>query len=123
MRISDFDVLIVPCLGGADEGDWPSCWSAKLSTARVVAPSDVSAAEREAWTDAIANAASAARRPVLFVGQGLSARPPSPAPPSRSAPRAAGADVEGHGGSGPANVAGGTASGRRPERAALDSCA
>ncbi len=73
MRISDFDVLIVPRLGGAGEGDWPSRWSAKLSTARVVAPSDLSAAQREAWTDAIADAARAAKRPVLFVGPGLGA--------------------------------------------------
>ncbi len=73
MRISDFDVLIVPRLGSAGEGDWPSRWSAKLSTARVVAPSDVGAAERDAWTGAIADAVSAARRPVLFVGHGLGA--------------------------------------------------
>ena len=73
MRISDFDVLIVPRLGGAGEDDWPSRWSAKLSTARVILPSDASAARRDAWTEAIADAVNAARRPVLFVGHGLGA--------------------------------------------------
>ena len=71
MRISDFDVLIVPRLGGAGEGDWPSRWRAKLSTARMIAPGEAVAARPEAWTDAIAEAVGAAKRPVLFVGQGL----------------------------------------------------
>ena len=62
-----------PRLGGAGTGDWPSRWKAKLSTARLVAPPDAGAAEREAWTGAIANAVAAAERPVLFVGHGLGA--------------------------------------------------
>ena len=70
MRISDFDVLIVPRLGGG-EGDWSSRWRAKLSTARLVAPADARAPEREAWTVAIADAVGRAARPVLFVGHGL----------------------------------------------------
>lgn len=73
MRISDFDVLIVPRLGGAGTGDWPSRWLANLSTARLVAPPTVGLAEREAWTGAIADAVRAAERPVLFVGHGLGA--------------------------------------------------
>ena len=73
MRIADFDVLIVPRLGGADEGDWPSRWRARLSTARMVAPADPGATRPEAWTEAIAEAARAAGRPVLFVGHGLGA--------------------------------------------------
>ena len=73
MRISDFDVLIVPRLGGADEGDWPSRWAAKLSTARLVTPSDVRETRPEIWTGAIADAVRAARRPVLFVGHGFGA--------------------------------------------------
>jgi predicted alpha/beta hydrolase family esterase len=73
MRISDFDVLIVPRRSGAGEDDWPSRWRAKLSTARLIAPSDAAASDRQAWTDAIAEAVGAARRPVLFVAQGLGA--------------------------------------------------
>jgi uncharacterized protein len=73
MRISDFDVLIVPRLGGASEGDWPSRWRAKLSTARLIAPVEAAVAEREAWTDAIVDAVGAATRPVLFVAHGLGA--------------------------------------------------
>ncbi len=73
MRISEFDLLIVPRLGGAGDGDWPSRWRAKLSTARLIAPGDAGATQREAWTGAIADAVGAARRPVLFVGHELGA--------------------------------------------------
>jgi predicted alpha/beta hydrolase family esterase len=90
MRISDFDVLIVPRRGGAGEGDWPSRWSAKLSTARLVAPSDVGTARQAEWTDAIAEAVRAAKRPVLFVGHGLGA-----AAIASAAFRLGGADIRG----------------------------
>ena len=84
MRISDFDVLIVPRLGGAGEGDWPSRWSAKLSTARVVAPSDVSAA-RARGMDRRDRRRRRARPNGRFCSSATgSAQPPSRAPPSRS---------------------------------------
>lgn len=73
MRASDFDILIVPNLGGAAEGDWPSRWRAKLSTARFVHPPDPADRRREAWTEAVAQAALEAQRPALFIGHGLGA--------------------------------------------------
>jgi predicted alpha/beta hydrolase family esterase len=73
MRISDFDLLIVPRLGGAAEGDWPNRWRSKLSTARFVHPADASDTRREAWSEAVADAARKATRPALFVGHGLGA--------------------------------------------------
>ncbi len=73
MRASDFDILIVPNLGGAAEGDWPSRWRAKLSTARFVHPPDPADRRREAWTEAVARAALEAQRPALFIGHGLGA--------------------------------------------------
>ncbi len=69
MRVSDFDLLIVPRLGGG-EGDWPSRWRAKLSTARFVAPVDASDPRLETWTAAVADAAHESIRPILFVGHG-----------------------------------------------------
>jgi predicted alpha/beta hydrolase family esterase len=72
MRASDFDLLIVPSIGAA-EGDWPSRWRAKLSTARFVHPSDPADRRREAWTEAVARAAREATRPALFIGHGLGA--------------------------------------------------
>ena len=66
MRASDFDILIVPNLGGAAEGDWPSRWRAKLSTARFVHPPEPADRRREAWTEAVAQAALEAQRPALF---------------------------------------------------------
>ena len=73
MRISDFDVLIVPGLGGAGADDWPRRWLARLSTARIVAPADPFDRRADAWTGAVAAAAQEASRPVLFVGHGLGA--------------------------------------------------
>ena len=73
MRASDFDLLIVPRIGGAALGDWPSRWRAKLSTARFVHPPDPADRRREAWIEAVAGAAREARRPALFVGHGLGA--------------------------------------------------
>ena len=73
MRASDFDILIVPSIGGVAEGDWPSRWRAKLSTARFVHPVDPRERRREAWTEAVAGAAREATRPALFVGHGLGA--------------------------------------------------
>ncbi len=73
MRVSDFDLLIVPRLGGAAEGDWPGRWRSKLSTARLVHPADPAERRREAWTEAVAGAAREAIRPVLFVGHGVGA--------------------------------------------------
>ena len=72
MRASDFDLLIVPRLG-ATEGDWPSRWQAKLSTARFVHPADPADRRREAWTEAIAGAAREANSPALLVGHGTGA--------------------------------------------------
>jgi uncharacterized protein len=73
MRVSDFDLIIVPRLGGAGEGDWPSRWRANLSTARFAAPADLDERRPEAWIEAIARAARAAARPALIVGHGLGA--------------------------------------------------
>ncbi len=72
MRISDFDVLIVPGLGGRAD-DWPGRWLAKLSTARLVAPAEPLETGEDAWTATIVEAARAATRPILFVGHGLGA--------------------------------------------------
>jgi uncharacterized protein len=73
MRASDFDIVIVPNIGGAAEGDWPSRWRAKLSTARFVHPADPADRRREAWTEAVVGAARNATRPALFVGHGIGA--------------------------------------------------
>ncbi len=73
MRAADFDILIVPRIGGAAEGDWPSRWRSKLSTARFVHPADPADRRRKAWTEAVVGAARKATRPALFVGHGLGA--------------------------------------------------
>ena len=58
---------------GRAEGDWPSRWRAKLSTARFVHPADPADRRREAWTEAVAGAAREAKRPALLVGHGTGA--------------------------------------------------
>ena len=72
MRISDFDVLVVPGLSAGPD-DWPRRWLAKLSTARLVEPEDPRAASADGWTRAIAEEAATATRPILFVGHGVGA--------------------------------------------------
>lgn len=73
MRAADFDLLIVPRVGGAAVGDWQDRWRSRLSTARFVHPADAGDRRREAWTGAIVGAAREARRPALFVGHGIGA--------------------------------------------------
>jgi len=73
MRASDFDLLFVPRLGGDASADWPGRWLSKLSTARFVAPADALDPRLEAWAEAAADAARAARRPALFIGHGFGA--------------------------------------------------
>ncbi len=90
MRASDFDILIVPSLGGGAAGDWPSRWRSKLSTARFVHPADPADRRREAWTEAVVGAARNATRPALFVGHGLGAAAIADAPAALD-----GADVRG----------------------------
>ena len=72
MRISDFDVFVVPGLDAGPD-DWPSRWLSKLSTARLVEPADHRDVSEDGWTRAIAGAARGASRPILFVGHGLGA--------------------------------------------------
>ena len=73
MRVSDFDLILAPRLGGLEADDWQRRWAARLSTARFAAPADPSAPERGAWIEALATAARAATRPILLVGHGLGA--------------------------------------------------
>ena len=71
MRASDFDLLFVPGPSGGSEEDWSGRWRAKLSTARLIHPADLPSPA--GWIAAIAGAARAAERPVLFVGHGVGA--------------------------------------------------
>ncbi len=72
MRASDFDLLIVPRLGAADD-DWSSRWRAKLTTARLIHPANRREPRREAWIASVRDAVREAKRPILFVGHGLGA--------------------------------------------------
>src|SRR5271165_6388411 len=89
MRASDFDLLIVPRLGGADD-DWSSRWRAKLTTARLIHPANRRELRREAWIGSIRDVVREAKRPILFVGHGLGA-----AAIAGAAHALAGADVHG----------------------------
>jgi|SRR5271165_2406083 len=89
MRASDFDLLIVPRLGGGDD-DWSSRWRAKLTTARFVHPANRRELRREAWIAPVTDAVREAKRPILLVGHGLGA-----AAIAGAAHALAGADVRG----------------------------
>jgi predicted alpha/beta hydrolase family esterase len=71
LRISDFDILIIPGLGGSGPGHWQSRWETKLSTARLVEQDDWRTPRLEDWTARIVAAVEAAARPVLLVAHSL----------------------------------------------------
>ena len=71
MRISDFDILIIPGLGGSGPGHWQSRWEAKLSTARRVEQDNWLNPRLEDWTARIIAEVEAAQRPVLLVAHSL----------------------------------------------------
>ena len=71
MRSSDFDILIVPGLGGSGPDHWQSRWESKLSTARRIAQDDWEKPRLDAWTGRILEAVEKAERPVLLVAHSL----------------------------------------------------
>lgn len=71
MRISDFEILIIPGLGGSGPGHWQSRWEAKLSTARRVEQDNWLNPRLEDWTARIIAEVEAAQRPVLLVAHSL----------------------------------------------------
>ncbi len=71
MRISDFDILIIPGLGDSGPDHWQSRWEAKLSTASRVVQRNWQNPRLEDWTTRIVGAVEAATRPVLFVAHSL----------------------------------------------------
>jgi predicted alpha/beta hydrolase family esterase len=71
MRTSDADILIVPGLHGSGPDHWQSRWAAKLPTARVVAQSDFSRPDLEAWRARLIEEISRAERPVVLVAHSL----------------------------------------------------
>ena len=71
MRTTDFDILIVPGLGGSGPDHWQSRWEAKLSTARRIEQADWLKPRLDAWTGRIVEAVGQASRPVLLVAHSL----------------------------------------------------
>lgn len=71
MRISDFDILIIPGLGDSSPDHWQSRWEAKLSTARRVEQRNWQSPRLEDWTTRIVTEVKAAQRPVLLVAHSL----------------------------------------------------
>ena len=71
LRISDFDILIIPGLGGSAPDHWQSRWEAKLSTARRVEQHNWDSPRLEDWTGRIIAAVETAQRPVLLLAHSL----------------------------------------------------
>ena len=73
MRASEYDILILPGLGGGTPDHWYSRWAAKLSTARRVEQRDFDRPVLAEWEHNIAAAIGAAHRPVILIGHSLGA--------------------------------------------------
>ena len=71
MKTADCDILIVPGLGGSDDGHWQTRWASRLATARVVVQDDWHAPEPEAWCARVGEAVAAATRPVVLIAHSL----------------------------------------------------
>lgn len=71
MKLAETSLLLIPGLGGGGDGHWLLGWERKFPDARRVAVPDVSRARREEWVQAIADAAWAQTRPVVFIAHSL----------------------------------------------------
>ncbi len=71
MKTADCDILIVPGLGGSEEGHWQARWAGRLGTARLVEQDQWHAPTPEAWCGRIAEAVAAATRPVILIAHSL----------------------------------------------------
>jgi predicted alpha/beta hydrolase family esterase len=71
LKVSDAEILVVPDAGDVLPGHWLSRWEAKLSTARRIRLQDGALPTLEAFVGAIVAETTGARRPVVFIAQGL----------------------------------------------------
>jgi predicted alpha/beta hydrolase family esterase len=71
MKVKDAEILIIPGYTNSGPAHWQTRWEQRLSSARRVEQADWHAAERDAWTGAVAEAVNAARKPVVLVAHSL----------------------------------------------------
>jgi len=71
MKTSDAELLILPGLGGGTPDHWYSRWEEKLKSARRIVHADYDAPDRQEWTDSLAAAVKAAKRPVVLIAHSL----------------------------------------------------
>ncbi|KQT90407.1 alpha/beta hydrolase [Methylobacterium sp. Leaf466] len=71
MKTADCDILILPGLGGSDDGHWQVRWASRLSTGRVVEQADWHNPDPEAWCGRIVEAVTQATRPVILIAHSL----------------------------------------------------
>ena len=103
MKISEADILIIPGLGGAEEGHWVRRWARQMSSARIVEQADFNTPQLQDWSKEIRQAVDAADRPVVLVAHSLGVVAAAHTAPDLDADKVAGAffvapsnwDVEG----------------------------
>ena len=71
MKTADCDILIVPGLGGSEEGHWQARWASRMSTARMVQQDSWHVPEPDAWCGRIVDAVAEATRPVILIAHSL----------------------------------------------------
>jgi uncharacterized protein len=73
MRTSECEILVLPGLGGGTPDHWYWRWTTKLSTAQRVVQRDFDRPVLSEWTARIADAAEAAKAPVVLIAHSLGA--------------------------------------------------
>lgn len=71
MRVSDYDILIIPGYTNSGDDHWQTRWERQLSTAQRVVQDDWHYPERTAWIERIRDSVEQARRPVVLVAHSL----------------------------------------------------
>lgn len=71
MRAEDFDILIIPGLGGSGPNHWQSRWESGLKTARRVEQESWDHPDRDGWRKRIRAAIADAQQPVILVAHSL----------------------------------------------------
>jgi serine hydrolase len=71
MRISDFDILVIPGWLGSEPDHWQSRWVRDIDTAKFIDEESWTAPDKDEWAESIIKAVAATSRPTVFVAHSV----------------------------------------------------